>query len=382
MLALSAAACLPAAGPEHRGVLENAVTGIPPEAAAQTAYAYVKLDGQSVRTLSNRADPRFSGRFGDRHDAPSTVIGAGDILAITIFEAAPGGLFTPAVTSGARPGNFVELPAQTVGKDGYINVPYAGALRVVGKTTTQLKEMVEDKLKNRAIEPQVVVTFRDQRSAQVSILGEVTLPAKVSLNPQGERILDMIARGGGPKYPAYETTVTLQRGRTRLTTSMQALINEPANNIYARGGDMIYVNRTQRSYSVVGATGKNGHFFFDADTISLATALGKGEGLLDERAEPGAVFLYRIESRTALQAMGVDVSGFAGPSVPTVYAVDLREPGGMFLAQKALLQDGDVVFVANAISVDITKFLNFVRVGIATVNEGAAIRTPFVRERY
>jgi len=380
MLALLAAACLPSAGPEHPGVARNASTGIPAEAAEKTAYAYVKLDGQSVRFLGSRPDPRFSGLFGDRQGPPRTLIGAGDILAVTVFEAAPGGLFTPPTTAGARPGNFVELPPQTVGRDGLINVPYAGSLDVVGKTTTELERMIEERLRNRAIEPQVVVTFRDQRSAQVSILGEVTLPTKVSLNPQGERMLDVIARGGGPKFPAYETTVTLQRGKTRATTSMKALIDNPANNIFARGGDIIYVHRTQRSYTVVGATGKNGQFFFDADTITAATALGKGEGLLDDRAEPGAVFLYRMESRQTLEAMGVDTTPFKGAAVPTVYAIDLRDPGGMFLAQKAYLQDGDVVFVANAISVDITKMLNFVRVGIATVNEGANIRHPFVFE--
>ena len=261
-------------------------------------------------------------------------------------------------------------------------MPYAGSLNVANLTTSQVERMVEDRLKNRAIEPQVVVTFKEQRSAQVSILGEVTLPTKISLNPQGERILDMIARGGGPKYPAYETTVTLQRSGRKATTSMASLIDTPSNNIFAQAGDIIYVSRAQRSYTVVGATGKNGQFFFDAVAVSLATALGKGEGLLDERAEPGAVFLYRLEKRHQLEAMGVDVSAFVNPIIPTVYAVDLREPGGIFLTQKAFLEDGDVVFVANAISVDVTKMLNFVRVGIATVNEAANIRTPFVRENF
>ena len=53
-------------------------------------------------------------------------MGVGDILNISIFEAAPGGLFTPGTASGARPGNFVDLPPQAVDQKGSIYVPYAG----------------------------------------------------------------------------------------------------------------------------------------------------------------------------------------------------------------------------------------------------------------
>jgi polysaccharide export outer membrane protein len=107
--------------------------------------------------------------------------------------------------------------------------------------------------------------------------------------------------------------------------------------------------------------------------VTLAQGVGKAGGLLDERADPGAVFLYRSEPRELLASMGYDVSRFEGRYVPTVYALDLRDPSGFFLARQIALRDRDVLFVANAISVDVVKLLNFVRVGIATARESIAV---------
>src|SRR5262249_24498470 len=42
-------------------------------------------------------------------------LGIGDVVSVTIFEP-PGGLFVPS-DAGARPGNFVTLPNQIVGRE-------------------------------------------------------------------------------------------------------------------------------------------------------------------------------------------------------------------------------------------------------------------------
>ena len=60
-----------------------------------------------------------------------------------------------------------------------------------------------------------------------------------------------------------------------------------------------------------GATGASGQFKFLQEDVTLSDAVGKAGGLLDSRAEPGQVFVYRIEQRSTLEKMGVDVSNFA-----------------------------------------------------------------------
>jgi polysaccharide biosynthesis/export protein len=86
--------------------------------------------------------------------------------------------------------------------------------------------------------------------------------------------------------------------------------------------------------------------------------------LSDAQANPGAVFLYRQEPREVAQLLGADMSRFNGPLVPVIFSVSFRDPGGYFLATRFQMRNDDIIFMANAQSVDISKFLAFV--GLAT----------------
>ena len=67
--------------------------------------------------------------------------------------------------------------------------------------------------------------------------------------------------------------------------------------------------------------------------------------------------------------LGVDVSRYEGPIVPVIYNLDLRDPAGYFLASKFEIRNKDVIYVSNAVSVEASKFLNYVRLVNATVND-------------
>ena len=91
-----------------------------------------------------------------------------DVVSVTIFEAAAGGLFIPS-EAGVRPGNFVQLPNQNVDNSGNISVPYAGAIRAVNRTPAEVQLSIVNALKNRAIEPQVVVALVTQNTSLISV---------------------------------------------------------------------------------------------------------------------------------------------------------------------------------------------------------------------
>src|SRR6202041_4123909 len=98
---------------------------------------------------------------------------------------------------------------------------------------------------------------------------------------------------------------------------------------------------------------------------TLGAGVATGCGLLDLQADPGSVFLFRREPRELAEKLGVDCSKMEGPTVPIVYAVSFVDPSGYFLATRLQLHNKDVIFVANAQSVDITKFANFLKIGRA-----------------
>ena len=287
---------------------------------------------------------------------------------MTVFEAGAGGLFIP-LEAGVRPGNFITLPNQSVDNSGNITVPYAGAIRAKGRTVVEVQKAIVDALENRALEPQAVVAIVDQRASSISVLGDVGTPSRFPANASGERLLDIIARAGGPRNPGYDTWVMLEREGRQATAPFAALVNQPANNIFVRAQDTIYVFTEPRTFTAFGASGLQGHFPFAAWRVTLAEAIGKAGGLNDSLADPASVFLYRGEPREVAELLGVDCSRFSGPIIPIIFNLNLRDPAGYFLASNFEMRNKDVIFTSNAVAVEATKFMTYVRLVVATVDD-------------
>ena len=52
--------------------------------------------------------------------------------------------------------------------------------------------------------------------------------------------------------------------------------------------------------------------------------------------------------------------------MPVIFSVSFRDPGGYFLATRTMMRNQDVIYVANAPSVEVGKFLNFINLGFGT----------------
>lgn len=363
--ALAFAGCeiLPATGPVSANIRAEQ-----PANPDNLPYAFVKVTPATVSVLEKSA-PRLSNDFIDRRPPSEIRLGVGDIVSVTIFEAGAGGLFIPA-EAGVRPGNFITLPNQAVDSKGNISIPYAGVgIRAAGRTPTEIQQAIVDSIKNRAIDPQAVVSVTDQRTSLISVLGDVKTASRFPANAAGEHILDAITRAGGPSSPGFDTWVLLERGGRRALSPFGALVYDPPSNIWAHPGDTIYVFSQPQTFVAFGASGQQGQFNFNAWRISLAEAIGKAGGLNDNLADPASAFLYRGETREVARRLGVDVSKFEGPIVPIIYNINLRDPAGYLLATQLEMRNKDVLYISNALSVETSKFLNYLRLIIATVND-------------
>lgn len=349
---ISGCTALPSAGPD----VATSYAAINPP--ANVPHAVVNVTPDVVRILGTSRERSGFGNFRGP-GAASIRIGVGDIVGVTIFEASPGGLFIPLESTNSA-GNFVNLPDQTVDSAGNITVPYAGSIHAAGQEPAAIQRVIEQRLASRAIEPQAVVAVKTQTSSEVSVLGDVNGPSKFQVNSNGERILDVIAKAGGPKQPGYETYVTLQRGKRKSTIYFPRLVREPSNNIYALPNDTIYVYREAHAFTAFGASGENGRFDFADETITLSDALGKAGGLLDERANPGAVLVYRIEDRKTAAKLGVPTEKFEDDHIPVIYQFNLRDPGGFFLASSFQVCNKDVIYIGNAAAAQFMKLVDVV----------------------
>src|ERR1700744_4415685 len=135
---------LPGTGPKSDAVENNATAGV--ASSTPLAYALVDVTSDTIGFLSQPNLITFRGEFPDKRAKPTQVVGVGDTLNISIFEAAPGGLFTPGQAAGARPGNFVDLPAQAVDQKGSIYVPYAGEIPAAARTIPDIQQAIVARL--------------------------------------------------------------------------------------------------------------------------------------------------------------------------------------------------------------------------------------------
>lgn len=374
---LTACTNLPVSGPSQRAISRGATATLETDRRAVAIdYVLVDIDRTVLENLKAVGPGSFYSSFGvEPRPAPEVLVGAGDVVQVSVITS-PGGVFSSGEV-GAQPSGFVSLPPQAVDRRGFISVPYAGEVRAAGRSVRQIQNEIETKLAGRAIEPQVIVALQEQSASEVTVIGDATTGYRAKIKSSGERILEVIAKAGSIKFAGHEVFVTLQRKGRPVTVHFPTLVGNPAENIYVAPGDIIYLHREVQRFIAIGAIGSTGqtqgltsYFAFDAAWLSLAEAIAKAGGLLDSRADPGQVFLYRIEERQALLAMGVDLSNFSETEalVPTIYRANFRDPSSFFFTQQFPMRNRDIIYVANAESVEVEKFLGFVRVISGTVS--------------
>ncbi|WP_198015318.1 polysaccharide biosynthesis/export family protein [Nitratidesulfovibrio termitidis] len=311
------------------------------------------------------ADSKKLGLFADIFPVAAGnnyLIGPGDIIEISVWEAPPAMLFSSGVTdsyAGAIASRAVTLPAQMVAPDGMITMPFAGRIAVEGRTTQEIEADIDNSLQGKANQPQVLVRVVRNNTSNVTVVGEVNKSALVPLTPKGERLLDALAEAGGVTHPINRMAVQLSRENTTATMPLDAVIRDPRQNIPLRPGDVITALFQPQSFSVLGATGKNEEIPFEAQGISLAQALARSGGLNDNRADARGVFVFRFEDAHLLEPAPTP----AGPengAVPVVYQIDLRDPASFFVTQNFPVQNRDVIYVANSPAAEFEKFLRLV----------------------
>ncbi len=369
---------LPLGGPTVRDIDHGAASGL--QSARDTIvsdYVLVDINQPVLESLEYLKHESIHGTFGAGPSQSATSrIGPGDIIQVAIFESAAGGLFVSA-DAGGRTGNFVSIPNLTVSRQGNVSIPYAGSIHAAGRSVTEVERDIERKLSGRAIEPQVSISFIEQNASMVSVVGDALNGAnRFKISGSGDRVLDIIAKSGGLRFPGYEVYVSLQRKGRKATIHFPRLVDSPDENIFVTPGDVIYAYRDQKKFIAVGALGNSGQtsgvtgqFAFEQERLTLNEAIAKAGGLADNRANPAQVFIYRTERRETIEKMGVDLSRFSPDQIqiPTVYRANFGDPSSPFFAQRFQMRNRDLIYATNADAVEVLKFLTYARALTSTV---------------
>ena len=128
-----------------------------------------------------------------QNTTPSYKIGADDLLYIYIWK---------------EPDLTQEL---TVAPDGNITFPLLGEIPVKGRTVTEVKDYMTEKLKTYITAPEVTVTVRESRSRRIYVLGKVEEPGPQPLIVNMTVIQALSAAGGFAEWADEKNIVIVRK---------------------------------------------------------------------------------------------------------------------------------------------------------------------------
>lgn len=375
--ALAGCQAVPAEGPLASAINEDAGRS-PAEVGRANAAVFdiVDVDNHTARLVSDYVSTALKRRFGIGGGPGRAVIGVGDQLKITIFEAGADGLFS----TSERKQTPIDVVVQP---DGTAAIPYVGTVRFAGRTLEESRQAILTSLKSKAVEPDVIVASGDTPSRSVTVAGAVNRSAQIPLNLSGEQITDVIAKAGGPSAQPYESYVTIIRNKRTGTALLKSIVENPTENIYVQPGDQIFVTRDPRTFTLLGAVKSNSRIEFGANDLNLLEAVALGRGGDDASVDARGYFLFRYEDPEVVlgllgqrrfdelvhKGMQADKDG----RFPIVYRFDMSHPDSLLVGQSFPVKSRDVIYASRHPAVDLTKFLRVVGAPVGIASQGAAI---------
>lgn len=301
---------------------------------------------------------------------PTDLLGPGDVLNITVYEAGVAlfgnsGLKTAAAGApGFDPSSSAErLPPIRVDDQGFINVPFVGRLRAAGRTASDLQAMIENGLRGMSQDPQVLVSIGESITNSVILAGEVTKPGRLVLSTNRESLVDTIALAGGYRGAAKDAVARIQRDGETFEIRLSDLLDSPEEDLRVAPGDRITLVSRPQSFSVLGAPNRAEEITFPRARLTLAQAVALAGGANPNLGDAASVYVFRFV-RTA-----------DGSEQPTVYHLNMMRADSYLLSQQFLMNDRDVLYVANARANQLTKFVQLLSQLFVPVATARAVTT-------
>ena len=311
----------------------------------------VSVNSRVTRATSVVPAYGFSSNFRNAGVIGSDSIAPGDILGLTIFENVKDDPLLG--NTGQRVSTLTEIQ---VGGDGMIFVPYAGKIKAAGQSPDGLRRIITKKLDTQTPDPQVSVQRVAGDGSTVSVSGFAGAQGIFAIERPTRTLTAMLAHAGGVSIEPETAIIRVTRGGQTGQIWVQDLYANPGLDIALRPGDKIVVERDDRAFTALGATGAQNRVTFISQTLSAIEAIAIVGGLNTASADPTGVFVFRNEPAEIANAVlgRTDLTG----DQRMVYVLDLTQPTGMFEARDFAIRDGDTVYVTEAPFVQWNKTLS------------------------
>jgi polysaccharide export outer membrane protein len=260
-----------------------------------------------------------------------------DVLMVTVWD-------HPELTTPTGQFRSPEENGNRVSADGTMFYPYVGVVQVAGKTVSEVRKLLADRLHRVINNPQVDVRVAAYRGRRAQVTGEVVQPTTIPITDVPLRIQDAIAAARGFTPEADWANVTLSRDGHTYRPNLQALYEngDLSQNWLIKDGDVINVgDRSYNKVFVVGEVRQQTARVMVKGRMTLAEAIygtaspaapneaGGLGGLEPQVSNPGKIYVIR-----------------GNFSAPKIYKLDASSADAMLLATNFQMKPHDVVYVS------------------------------------
>ena len=249
------------------------------------------------------------------------------------------------LASTAKPNNPSNSTSFVVSSNGTIFYPYLGNVAVMGKTISQIRTIISDKMSHFFSNPQVTVDMLSFNSQRVAITGAVVKPTTLPITNVPLDVLTAVTQAGGPIRCGASTStssatfcadlhdVEIRRGHRVVKVDLNKLtaINGSSNNWILQDRDTVYIpnNNASRIFVLGAVTDPSSYNMIDG-RMTLREALGDARGVTTS-SNPRYTYVIRDYH-----------------SNPQLYVLNLSSPDALNLAGEFQLKPSDIVYVSTS----------------------------------
>jgi len=277
------------------------------------------------------------GWIGKQRGPATSVIAAGDVINLTIWDNDENSLLTPPAAK------VVDIQGVPVSSSGTVFIPYLDEIVLNGLTHDEARKLIQTELATILPSAQVQLAVTPGRRSSVDVVGGVVSVGSYPLPDRNFSVLSLVSQSGGVAPGLRNPQLKLVRGDGVYGISVERLFADPSLDATLQGGDKLIVEEDKRYFLSLGATGTEDLQYFPKDTLSALDAVSLSGGVDDSRANPRGVLILREYPAKSVRSDG------AGPDRErVVFTLDLTTADGLFSARKFQIQPKDLVLVTES----------------------------------
>jgi len=141
----------------------------------------------------------------------------------------------------------MQKPLTVIGPDGSFSFPLAGQIPAAGKTVAEVRQEIETKLAKFIPDAVVTVGIADVSGNVAYVIGQVTKPGALVMNPKINVLQALSLAGGGTPYAKMDSIIIIRGAQTAQQRVLQFRFGSVASgkdleqNVMLESGDVVLV---------------------------------------------------------------------------------------------------------------------------------------------